>query len=86
MTNADGLRPIVEALDREMSRLVAPGNAEADTTALRAAWAKLVAFLALGPAPQLRECPYCGSTGMRDARLCGVCWRKLEPLPPLALA
>jgi hypothetical protein len=87
MTNADGLRPIVEALDRQMARVAAGGNAGgADTSALLATWAKLVAFLALGPPPQLRECPFCGSTGMRAARLCGVCWRKLEPLPPIASA
>jgi hypothetical protein len=83
MTNSDGLRPIVEKLDREMASLAAGG---ANTSTLLATWAKLVAFLALGPAPELRECPFCGSTGMRAARLCGVCWRKLEPLPPLASA
>jgi hypothetical protein len=83
----DGLRPIVEALDREMSRLVARGNVGgADTSALLASWAKLVEFLALGPAPELRECPYCGSIGMRPARLCGNCCRKLEPAAPLATA
>jgi hypothetical protein len=86
MTDADGLRPIVEALDREMSRHVACGKAGGDPTALLAAWAELLAFLALGPAPQLRECPFCGSTGMRAARRCGICWRKLERLPPLASA
>jgi hypothetical protein len=86
MTRADGLRPIVEALDREMSRFVAGGNAGADPTALLASWAKLVEFLALGPAPELRECPSCGSIGMRAARSCGFCWTKLAPLPPRASA
>lgn len=83
----DGLRPIVEALDREMSRAVARGNLNGvDTRALLASWEKLVEFLALGPAPELRECPFCGSIGMRPATLCGYCWRKLEPLAPLATA
>ncbi|HEX9052212.1 MAG TPA: hypothetical protein VF841_16910 [Anaeromyxobacter sp.] len=42
-------------------------------------WAKLVGFLALGPAPELRACPHCGAMGMRDATLCGYCWKKLVP-------
>lgn len=83
----DGLRPIVEDLDREMSRLLALGDVGgADTAALLASWAKLVEFLALGPAPELRDCPFCGSVGMRAATRCGVCWRKLDPSPPLARA
>jgi hypothetical protein len=83
----DGLRPIVEALDREMSRLHArPDVAGADNTALLASWGKLVEFLALGPPPELRACPSCGSVGMRAATRCGICWRKLEPPAPLASA
>ncbi len=35
--------------------------------------------LALGPAPQLRECPHCGSVGMRAATQCGRWRRKLVP-------
>jgi hypothetical protein len=44
---------------------------------LRAAWASVVEALALGPAPELRECPSCGRIGMRDATRCGHCWVKL---------
>jgi hypothetical protein len=75
----DGLRPLVEELDVEMTRLAARGNAGGDTMALLASWGKLVEFLALGPAPELRTCPSCGSTGMRAATVCGTCWGKLEP-------
>jgi hypothetical protein len=79
-----GLRSIVENLDREMSRLLAqPG---ADTTELLSTWAELVEFLALGPAPELRECPFCGSPGMRGATRCGTCWKKLDPSATLASA
>jgi hypothetical protein len=86
MTRTDGLRPIVEALDREMSRLHAGGDvAGTDMTALLSSWAELVEFLALGPAPELRACPFCGSIGMRAATRCGTCWRKLDP-PALASA
>ncbi len=80
MTPTDGLRPIVDALDREMTRLAARvGVADADTAGLLSAWARLVDFLALGPAPELRACPFCGAVGMRAATLCGTCWRRLDP-------
>jgi hypothetical protein len=87
VTRTDGLRPIVEALDREMSRLLARGDAPgADTTALLSSWAELVEFLALGPPPELRACPSCGAVGMRAATRCGRCWRKLDPPAPPASA
>jgi len=47
--------------------------------ALRAAWSALVDTLALGPAPQLRECPSCGAIGMLAATRCGHCWIVLSP-------
>lgn len=84
MMRIDELRPIVERVDREMVRLLAaPG---ADTTALRSSWAALVELLALGPAPELRECPHCGSIGMLAATRCGTCWAKLDPSAPHASA
>jgi hypothetical protein len=84
MTQTDGLRPIVENVDREMSRLLA--RPDGDTTALLASWAQLIEYLALGPAPELRACPFCGSIGMRDATRCATCWRKLVPPVPPASA
>jgi hypothetical protein len=88
MVRSDGLRPIVEALDREMSRHRARAGTtgEGDDTALLSSWAALVEFLALGPAPELRSCPFCGSVGMLAATRCGACWRKLVPSAPLARA
>lgn len=83
----DGLRPIVEKLEREMTRVRArAAGTELDDAALLSAWAALVDFLALGPAPELRACPYCGASGMRDASRCGACWSKLVPPAPLARA
>jgi len=70
------LREIVAVMDREM--LQTP-----PTPALRTAWAELVQVLALGPAPQTRECPSCHGIGMRAASRCGHCWTALEPLPLL---
>ena len=87
MTPTDGLRPIVEALDREMTRLLARGGAAGgDTTALISAWAELVEFLALEPPPELRACPFCAAVGMRAATRCERCWRTLESLAPVASA
>lgn len=77
----------MEGLDHEMTRLQARGGlAGADTTALLAWWAELVEMLALGPAPELRVCPFCGAVGMKAATRCGYCWRKLEPPKTLASA
>ena len=88
MLRTDGLRPIVEALDREMSRFLDRCRmaGAADTTALLSSWAKLVDFLELGAPPELRECPSCGGVGMRTATRCATCWTKLEAAAPLASA
>ena len=67
------LRAIVAVLDEELLQ-VRP------TPALRAAWAELVDVLALGPAPQTRECPACHGIGMRAASRCGHCWAALAPV------
>ncbi|HEY5938769.1 MAG TPA: hypothetical protein VIU61_29155 [Kofleriaceae bacterium] len=70
------LRAIVAVIDQQIVD-VPP------TPALRAAWIELVGVLALGPAPQTRECPACHGTGMRAASRCGHCWAALAPLPAL---
>lgn len=85
MISTDGLRPVVEKLDREVSRVALRSGADgADTTALLTSWAALVELLALGPPPELRTCPACGAVGMRAATRCGRCWRKLVPHAPPA--
>lgn len=87
MIPTDGLRPIVEALDREMALFHARGEAAgADSAPLLSAWAKLVELLALGPPPELRACPFCGGVGTRAATRCGRCWSKLDPPPAVASA
>ena len=67
------LRAAVALVEKEL--LVENGS-----LALRGAWRHLVETLALTPAPELRECPSCGMTGMRAATRCGYCWTALEPL------
>jgi hypothetical protein len=77
------LRTIVATINREMARLPRPATTEAgDGSAkeLIVSWNSLVNLLALGPAPETRECPVCAQTGMADAIRCGYCW---APLPSL---
>ena len=71
------LRAIVAVIDQAIAQ-------EPPSPSLRAAWAELVDLLALGPAPQTRECPRCRGIGMWAASRCGQCWAALAPLPPLA--
>ncbi len=72
------LRATVATIDLEIARLK-KGSADSELSGLFAPWADLVAQLALGPEPEVRECPVCEAIGMRDATLCGSCWTKLEP-------
>ena len=72
---ATKLREIVALIDREIVQ-------QPPVPALQAAWTELVAVLALGPAPQTRECPTCYGIGMRAASRCGFCWTALERMPP----
>ena len=67
------VRAAVEQVERQIAAL------PASSAVLQGAWAQLVLALALGPARATRKCPSCGNTGMRDATLCGYCWKKLEP-------
>jgi hypothetical protein len=68
MTN---LRTAIEQVDREIAALPVPSSV------LHGAWSQLVSALELGTAT--RKCPHCGNLGMRDATLCGYCWKKLVP-------
>ena len=71
------LRVAVDVIGREIVQ-------SPSTPALHAAWTELVALLALGPAPETRECPACHQIGMRAASRCGRCWAALVPLPVLS--
>jgi hypothetical protein len=71
------LRAIVADIEQQLASAPPP-------PALQAAWSKLVEVLALGPAPETRECPTCHSIGMRGASRCSQCWTALAVLPPLS--
>ena len=71
------LRVVVDVIGREVAQ-------SPSTPAFQAAWTELVTLLALGSAPETRECPVCHSTGMRAASRCSRCWTALEKLPSLS--
>jgi hypothetical protein len=77
------LRTLVSTLEREMRLLpnqlsaVAVGS---PPNRLAEAYTELVEQLALGPEPEVRACPTCGSIGMLAATRCSSCWTKLVPL------
>jgi hypothetical protein len=76
------LRAIVATVDSEIVRLTLP-TTKADGSSvpndLRASWDALLSELALGPEPEVRECPVCKHIGMRAATVCGYCWARLTP-------
>jgi hypothetical protein len=63
----DVLRGTVARVERELALVDIP-------PALRAAWVSLTDALALGPTPELRDCPACGNVCRRAATRCGYCW------------
>ena len=75
----DRLRAVVATINHELLSRSDDDRAR-DGDRLASSWAELVDLLALGPAPELRECPSCGHRGLRAATLCGYCWRKLTPI------
>jgi hypothetical protein len=74
------LRTITARIEHELSELPLGADGNELGTALRASWSELVSVLALGPAPETRECPSCHAIGMRLARRCGRCWTALAPM------
>lgn len=77
----DGLREFVDAMESDVALVVRNTSPKdsASVARLVGTWAKLVDFLALGPAPELSACPHCGVVGMRAATRCASCWAKLVP-------
>lgn len=73
------LRATVATIEREIARLPKQVEGERPPNGLAAACADLKEQLALGPEPEVRECPVCKHIGMRAATLCGHCWTKLVP-------
>jgi hypothetical protein len=81
MHHAIEFQRAIEAVDREVARLAGHTSAEAAPSldGLRTSWGILVELLALGPPPERRACPHCGSVGMLSATRCSRCWTELLP-------
>ena len=82
-TRKTRLRTLVGMVEGQMARSSAQASTPQERVALaelRDPWIELVQLLALGPEPEVRECPVCHHAGMRAARICGHCWTKLDPL------
>ena len=81
------LRATVAEIQTAMTRLAADKRSEPRLpTDLLTAWADLVDQLALGPEPELRQCPACHGMCMREATACGHCFASLTPAPRSDLA
>ncbi len=77
------LRATIATMERQISRLRLNDGVDDKTIAvdgLASSFTDLVNQLALGPEPELRECPVCSHLGMRTATLCGYCWTRLTPV------
>jgi len=74
------VRAAVEDVGREVALIAGPDEVGSGPR-LEATWGRLLALLALGPAPERRTCPHCGGVGMLAATRCGSCWKTLAPLP-----
>ena len=70
------LRVAVEAMEIAMAAETVPAG-------VRTAWTEVVRVMALGPAPQMRNCPKCAAVGFRGATRCSTCWASFEALAPL---
>lgn len=70
------LRALMARMQDQVVRATKGASAE-DGKALESAWNALSLHLAVGPAPDTRDCPTCGKTIMTAATVCGYCWTKL---------
>ena len=78
------LRTAVATIELELAALAKLATSPEHQTAtarLTASFGGLVTRLALGTAPEVRECPACKQVGKAEATLCGYCWAHLVPLP-----
>ncbi|HEX2879661.1 MAG TPA: hypothetical protein VHO25_08985, partial [Polyangiaceae bacterium] len=71
------LRATMLKMESEIARLPKPAThvaGDSSPSDLTTTFADLVKQLALGPEPEVRECPACKHIGMRAATRCGYCW------------
>jgi hypothetical protein len=76
------LRVLISTIDRQIAQLARQPMVDSDhdrLNELAASWTRLVEELALGPEPQVRQCPACGQIIRQSATRCGHCWKSLLP-------
>ena len=73
------LHGLVTMIEKQLGHLPS-----ADSGEVRESWSQLMRLLDLPPVHELRDCPVCGSVGMRAATRCGHCWSALVPPPATA--
>lgn len=62
-----------------LTMLLETAESKAAAAALQTSWASLVDILDLPPPTEIRSCPKCRKTVLREATLCGYCWNRLDP-------
>ena len=70
------LRSLVASVQLELD------GGETNQGSSRAAWDDLVKALALGPEPELRDCPSCERAIIREASRCRYCWARSDEHVP----
>lgn len=83
MSDQTELRTLLTKVETQAAAVASVASTDEERTRaaeLGASVAALVKLIGLGPAPELRDCPSCGRSGMRNATLCGYCWTKLAPV------
>lgn len=79
--DSDLTRTMLHDIDRDLASLEAGSEAEHGErlAQLKGSWQRLVQHLALGEAPAVRDCPFCGGVIMRAATRCVHCWKHVTP-------
>lgn len=73
------IRQLITTVENDLTKLSEStdgGPSGNNAAALRASWKALVTHLAIGDAPETRQCPSCKGVIMRDATRCTHCWAK----------
>jgi hypothetical protein len=77
-------RVLVDKMNQKLAALSAqePTSNAVVMSEVLLLWSELVAILALGPEPEVRECDHCGCIIMKEATICGSCWMPTSKSQP----
>lgn len=76
--DTESTRPFVSDVTRDLAALDGAESSERAERleTLRASWGRLVQHLALGEAPEVRQCPACDGRIAKAATRCMHCWTR----------